>query len=103
MLLNQSNCGAEGRESACNGACMKRMEETIPLDKPESPRTVFEDIREASQRPDPLRRLTPTPYTAGLPIMGRTVKLKTNDLRILERAVEVSAPYPGSLDGDVDF
>jgi hypothetical protein len=82
---------------------MKRMEETIPLDRPESPRTVFEDIREASQRPDPLRRLTPTPYTAGLPVMGHTVKLETNDLRILERAVEVFAPYPGSLDGDVDF
>jgi hypothetical protein len=82
---------------------MKRMEETIPLDRPESPRTVFEDIREASQRPDPLRRLTPTPYTAGLPVMGHTVKLETNDLRILERAVEVFAPYPGSLDGGVDF
>jgi len=82
---------------------MKRMEETIPLDRLESPRTVFEDIGEANQRPDPLRRLTPTPYTAGLPVMGHTVKLETNDLRILERAVEVFAPYPGSLDGDVDF
>jgi len=82
---------------------MKRMEETISLDRPESPRTVFEDIPGASQRPDPLRRLTPTPYTAGLPVMGHTVKLETNDLRILERAVEVFAPYPGSPDGHVDF
>jgi hypothetical protein len=82
---------------------MKRMEETIPLNRPESPRTVFEDIPEASQRPDPLRRLTPTPYTGGLPVMGHAVKLETNDLRILERAAEVFAPYPGSLDGHVDF
>ena len=66
----------------------ERMEETIPLNRLESPRTVFEDIPEASQRPDPLRRLTPTPYTAGLPVTGHTVKLETNAFRILEHAVD---------------
>jgi hypothetical protein len=85
---------------------MKRMEDTMPLERIESspskgPR--LEDIPAKIQRPDPLRRFTPTPYVAALPVMGRTLQLETNDLRILERAAEVFAPYPGSPDGQPDF
>lgn len=47
-------------------------------------------------RPDPLRRRIPIPYTASLPVMARTVRLETNDRRILEHITEVFAAYPGS-------
>jgi len=63
----------------------------------------FVDIPAGSRRPDPLRRFTPTPYTAGLPVMGRTVQLETNSSKILKHAAELFAPYPGSTDGHVDF
>ncbi|HXM22032.1 MAG TPA: hypothetical protein VN948_12300 [Terriglobales bacterium] len=85
---------------------MKRMEDTVPLEGVDSPRSTVprcEDIPAGSQRRDPLRRFTPTPYTAGLPVMGRTVQLETNSLRILEHAAELFAPYPGSPDGHPEF
>jgi hypothetical protein len=52
---------------------------------------------------DPLRRLTPTPYTAALPVMGRSVRLETNSPRILEHMVQLFAQYPGSPDGKTCF
>ena len=52
---------------------------------------------------DPLRRFVPTPHTAPLPMMGRTVRLETNNLRILEHMVKLFARYPGSPDGNPDF
>jgi DNA polymerase III delta prime subunit len=52
---------------------------------------------------DPLRRLTPTPYHAALPVMGRTVRLETNSSKILEHIVGLFAPYPGSANGHPDF
>jgi hypothetical protein len=48
------------------------------------------------RRQDPLQRFTQTPYAADLPVMGRTVRLETNDLSVLEHAVELFTPYPGS-------
>jgi hypothetical protein len=56
-----------------------------------------------SQRQDPLRRFTPTPYATDLPVMGRTVRFETNDLRILEHVTELFSSYPGSRDGRPDF
>ena len=56
-----------------------------------------------SQRQDPLRRFTPTPYTAALPLMGRTVQLETNSLRILEHATKLFNPYPGSPNEHPEF
>lgn len=52
---------------------------------------------------DPLRRFTSTPYTAALPVMGRTVLLETNSSRILDHVAKLFAPYPGSTDGNPDF
>lgn len=51
---------------------------------------------ELSQGPqeDPLRRFTSTPYTAALSVMGRTVRLETNSLRVLQHCVELFSRYP---------
>ena len=46
------------------------------------------------QRRDPLRRLTATPHTALLPVMGRTVLLKTNSRWIRDHLVKLFARYP---------
>lgn len=59
-------------------------------------------VSEESQE-DPLRRFTPTPYTAALPIMNRTVRLETNSLRVLRHFVELFSRYPGSPDGQPTF
>lgn len=56
-----------------------------------------------TQRPDPLRRLTPTPYVASLPVMGRTLRLETNNLMILRRTTELFATYPDSLQEGAAF
>jgi len=52
---------------------------------------------------DPLRRFTPTPCTAALPVMGRTVRLETNSLRVLRQCVELFSRYPGSPKGQPSF
>jgi hypothetical protein len=85
---------------------MKRMEDTMPSERVGSqPCTVSmrQEIPAGSQRQDPLHRFTPTPYTAALPVMGRTVQLETNNLRILEHTAALFAPYPGSPDGHPEF
>ena len=82
------------------------MEGIMPLERVESPPSKVprcEDIPARSQRQDPLCRFTPTPYTVGLPVMGRTVQLETNNLRILEHAAALFASYPGSPDGHPQF
>ena len=56
-----------------------------------------------AERQDPLRRLTSTPYTAALPAMGRTVRLETDSVNLLEHAKELFATYPGLPGGQVDF
>jgi hypothetical protein len=47
---------------------------------------------------DPLHRLTPTPFAALLPIMGRAVRLETNSARILDHLKELFARYPKPVD-----
>jgi hypothetical protein len=85
---------------------MKPIEDSIPLEEvgsPPSPLPRCEEIPAVSQRQDPLRRFTPTPHKADLPVMGRTVRLETNSLKILQHAVELFAHYPGSPEGRPDF
>jgi hypothetical protein len=55
------------------------------------------------KRPDPLRRFTSTPFATLLPVMGRTIRLETNDDRMLERIAAVFAGYPSSQFGRPDF
>jgi hypothetical protein len=54
-------------------------------------------------RNDPMRRFVPTPYTACLPIMGSTVRLETNNSKLLEHMVELFARYPGAASGHSTF
>ena len=72
--------------------------------EPNAPIQGIAETAPAEQRQeDPLRRLTPTLYTTALPVMGRTVRLETNSSKILEHAVGLFAPYPGSPNGGADF
>jgi len=54
-------------------------------------------------RDDPMRRFVPTPYSALLPIMGRTVRFETNRLNLLRHVVDLTAGYPGAPTGDQSF
>ena len=55
------------------------------------------------QRPDPLRRLTPTPLTADLHIMGLTIRLETNSTEAFTRARSLFARYPTAPRSRMDF
>lgn len=57
----------------------------------------------ATGRPDPLRRLTPTPLAADLPLMGRLVRLETNHTEAFIRARRLFARYPALLRGRPEF
>ena len=46
------------------------------------------------RRRDPLRRLFSTPLVADLPLMGRTVRLETNNPAIIERTQALLNRYP---------
>jgi hypothetical protein len=52
---------------------------------------------------DPIHRFTPTPYSTLLSVMGRTLRLETNDSRILERATQVFTRYPGNRNSNPQF
>ncbi len=52
---------------------------------------------------DPMRRFTPTPYIACLPVMGRTVRLETNSSQLLKHMVELFARYPESSSQPANF
>ena len=54
-------------------------------------------------RNDPMRRFVPTPYSAYLPVMGRTVRLETNSSRLLDHMVRLFARYPGAASGRPTF
>ncbi len=83
---------------------MKRMEDTMPLERVEfPPSTVSVSGPTVNGRRDPMRRFVPTPYTAALPLMGHTLLLESNDIRILEHTAKLFAHYPGSPDGHPEF
>jgi hypothetical protein len=85
---------------------MKGTENSMPVEGVEFPPCASprcEAISAGTQRQDPLRRFTSTPYTTALPAMGRTVQLETNSVSLLEHAKELFAPYPRLPGGQVDF
>jgi hypothetical protein len=65
--------------------------------------SVYSNLPEKQRQEDPLGRFTPTPYTADLPLMGRSVRLETNSRRILEHLVELFSRYPVSPKALPDF
>jgi hypothetical protein len=54
-------------------------------------------------RNDPMRRFVPTPYSACLPVMGSTVRLETNNSKLLDHTVELFSRYPGAPSGSPEF
>ena len=85
---------------------IKHIVDTVPCEGAASSRGAVSTSQSApagQYQEDPLRRLTPTPYHAALPAMGRTVRLETNSLKILEHIVGLFARYPGSANGHPDF
>jgi hypothetical protein len=78
------------------------MEDTMPLENANCA-TRRERFPDGIQRPDPLRRFTPTPFTAVLPVMGRTVQFETNNLGIIEHTTKLFSSYPGSQGGSPEF
>ncbi len=54
-------------------------------------------------RRDPLRRFTPTPLDADLPVMGRTIRLETNSHTVVGYAWRGFNRYPASLDSRPAF
>jgi len=83
---------------------MKRVEDTMPLEGVQfAPSTVSASAPVVNGRQDTIRRFVATPYTAALPLMGRTLLLETNDVRILEHTAKLFANYPGSPDGRPEF
>lgn len=52
---------------------------------------------------DPLRRFTPTPLMASLPVMGRTIRLETNSRAVLNRTQQLLRRYDPSPGGSPDF
>jgi hypothetical protein len=56
-----------------------------------------------NKRRDLLRRFTPTPYNVDLLVMGRTLRLETNSLTVIENALEFFARHQGASPGDPEF
>jgi len=57
----------------------------------------------AEKRRDLLRRFTPTPHGVDLLVMGRTVRLETNRLAVVESALGFFARHQERSPGDPDF
>lgn len=62
-----------------------------------------DSLRTGRKRPDPLRRMMPTPLVADLSVMGRTIRLETNNPSMLQRTQKVFARYPRAACGPPDF
>ena len=60
-------------------------------------------VRRSEERPDPIHRFIPTPYSTLLHVMGRTLRLETNDTRILERMTQLFSRYPVNGNGNPQF
>src|ERR1700690_2439535 len=56
-----------------------------------------------SKRPDLLRRRTPTPHAVDLLVMGRTVRLESNSLTVVESALGFFARHQGQSPGAPKF
>ena len=53
--------------------------------------------------PDPLRRFTPTPMAANLPVMGRTIRLETNSAAVMDETRRLLARYVEAAPGEPEF
>lgn len=62
-----------------------------------------EDKHSKRRTVDPMRRFVSTPYSARLPVMGRTVRLETNSPKLLKHMIDLFAAYPGAPTGGSDF
>jgi hypothetical protein len=60
-------------------------------------------VARPEKRSDPIHRFTPTPYSTLLSVMGRTLRLETNDRRILERITHIFARYRGKRSSNPQF
>ena len=67
-----------------------------PVDEVVHARPALSKVEPERRPKDLLRRTTPTPYTAFLPVMGRIVRLETNSPRILGHLSELFARYSAS-------
>jgi hypothetical protein len=80
--------------------------EVASTQTPADSRVVVSDYQNTQGEPrrdDPMRRFIATPYSADLPVMGRTIHLETNSSRILRHMVQLFACYPGALNEGADF
>jgi len=59
--------------------------------------------RQASPKDDPMRRFLPTPFSAILPVMGRSVRLETNSLQLRSQMAGLFRRYPEPQDGCPQF
>jgi hypothetical protein len=62
-----------------------------------------EAVQYGSRRLDPLRRFVPTPHVIILQLMGKTVRLESNSLKILDLALQFFASYPRMSQGDPEL
>jgi hypothetical protein len=82
---------------------MKRMEAQIERADYHDEMSITGSLSRESRRKDLLRRFTPTPYSVDLLVMGRTVRLETNSLTVVENALEFFARHQGAPPGDPEF
>jgi hypothetical protein len=61
------------------------------------------NTRATEVRNDPMHRFVPTPHSACLPVMGRTVRLETNSSKLLSHMVGLFARCPGAASGRPTF
>lgn len=52
---------------------------------------------------DPMRRLVSTPHNCSLPVLGRTLRLETNNSKLLTHLVDLFARYSGESVGLPEF
>jgi hypothetical protein len=82
---------------------MKRMEAPLERTDYHDGMPITGNVPRESKRRDLLRRFTPTPYSVDLLVMGRTVRLETNSLTVVENALEFFARHQGASPGDPEF
>jgi hypothetical protein len=82
---------------------MRRMEAAVArTDCPGGEPTSLK-VRPKMKRKDLLRRFTPTPYSADLLIMAKTVRLESNSRAVVKSALEFFARHQGPPPGDPEF
>lgn len=65
--------------------------------------SVMREMQHAAVREDRLRRFVPTPLSAVLRVMGRTLSLETNSATVLSQARQVFEPYGAASPEGAEF